>query len=336
MNELDYLNPNLAKRKNPMYPGYDQEPPRPTESIIGDPSGRFAGWARTESGDRSWKIYEPISEPKKSDMTPETKSPWAKRGEFEDSLYEKQGLPRKRPIISGWDISKKVNALTTENEKGLFEHVFGNQARYEDRQHLDPKAQKAWKSALLQMRKNAELQVKSEMEGQQQEYDYAKGLIDEELKAYDFYERVFKPAKPKEEKPKDYSAKVSKATSLLAKIIKEQRLPNDNERISLEETLKNTPYKFKEDITKEIKRKGLIGNESSNIPVLSWINDMLWPDIKNEYADLSIVSRDQTSMLTPQTAQQGLDNNTIADILRQNGYAVTPENIANFKANNPG
>jgi len=324
---LDYLVPDLSKRKNPMYPGYDEESSSPTPTFpatptqIGNPaSGNMTGWARTESGDRSWQVFEPVKTIEKKE---ESKSPFAKRSEFEDSLYEKHGLPKKRPLLTEWDISKRVNEITREKEMGLFEHVFGNQARYEDRQHLDPKAQRAWKEALLQLRKNVELRTKSEIQKQQEEYDYAKNRIDEELKSYDYYERVFTPkvAAQKEKaiekqetqaraKEKENVARLERARKILMDVQKRAEKGKSppmspEDQLTLEESLKDTPWEFKikeiEGKTKE--RRGLLGDKDWGIPILSWINDHLSSDVdvvKKMYA-ASIVPRGQAEMLTPQT-----------------------------------
>ena len=89
--------------------------------------------------------------------------------------------------MSEGEISNRINLQTTTNERALFSHVFGNNFRYEDRKHLDAKAQSYWKNALLKYRKNVEDDVRGKLKSQQDEYEYKKGLIDEELKAYDDY-----------------------------------------------------------------------------------------------------------------------------------------------------
>lgn len=167
--------------------------------IIGDPSGRYAGGAISESG-KQFKVFEPRSE---LDLSPEL----TKRRGFKDFLYKKSGLSPKRPYMSENDISSKINSETNIEERGLWEHVFGDQARYEDRKHLSQKTQNAWKDALLKLRKNIDTEIRADLKSQTEEYDYKKGIADEELNAYDDYIKMFEKPKYTTKNIADYYGK---------------------------------------------------------------------------------------------------------------------------------
>ena len=139
------------------------------------------------------RFYVPKRE--KFDMAPEL----VERGKFKDFLSKKHSLSGGRPYLSEREILNKIDSTVLINEKALWGHVFGNQIQYGDVRNLPTRAQGAWNTALSKMRKNADKQVRAQMKSQVEEYDYNKGMIDEEMKAYDSY--VGKKAGAK--KPKD-------------------------------------------------------------------------------------------------------------------------------------
>lgn len=116
------------------------------------------------------------------------------RRNYEAFLNEKYG----NPYEDERNLYKTINQKTRGSEAALFEHVFGNNFRYEDRKYLDSKAQSHWKNSLLKYRKNVETSLKQDIESR-------KGMFETQIRSFDDYTKAFKPEKPKStmpEKPK--------------------------------------------------------------------------------------------------------------------------------------
>jgi len=108
------------------------------------------------------------------------------RQKYETFLTEKYG----NPYEDERNLINRINETTRTSERALFEHVFGDNFRYEDRKHLDSKAQSHWKNALLKHRKRIETSLKQDIKSR-------KEMFQEQMKAFDSYTKALKPAKPK-------------------------------------------------------------------------------------------------------------------------------------------
>ena len=293
------------------------------------------GFVQTESGDRSWLIPAPSRAARS--LAPKELE---KRTEYRDYLRQKAGLPDKRPDMSKAQIIGRVDEMTSEHEQGLFENFFGDFARYEDRKHLDSKAQNAWKSELLRMRKRMEIDVRGEFEGPQADYDRIEEEIDNEMKTFDDYNKMITPARPKhptavaETKRKEQEKKDEKA------VVKEEK------RIAAEEKKRLTAERDFYNYLSKI-QKSPTESQVNHLNVLGERIGMSVEDTYKEAIEGGFFSSDVPSSgglevspldMTPniEATQQGLGDAEIADILKQNGYPVTPENVAKFKANNQG
>jgi len=133
--------------------------------------------ARTESG-KTFRFQTPqVSTP----------APLQDRNKYEQSLFEQYGNPYPTADI----INRKVDEDTQSNARTVFDHVFGGQFRYEDRQHMDKKAQDYYKNALLQYRKNSEKEL----------LDEAARLADYHTKQMAAYDQTMKNMQTKSKEP---------------------------------------------------------------------------------------------------------------------------------------
>jgi len=240
--------------------------PQTTNKIFGDPSGLRTGTATT--GDRTYEVFEPKVD---TSYVPEE---FKKRLEYEDITAKKYGLPSVRPSISDNEIINKVDSQTSEKEKNLWEHVFGDQARYEDRKHLSNKIRGIWTNALLKARKNIETRIRGELKSQQDRYDYTKGIVDKELQVYDNYQKMYnEETKPEKSR---YGAKA--VLDVITKINESGESPTESQLTVLREMTKDMPIEVKNTITQEAKKKGLFGI------------DLLWPD-QPEIGTLDIIPK---------------------------------------------
>jgi len=140
-------------------------PPGPGEELTG----------RMEAGGKTYYLKKP----KAQKPTPVV-SQLRKRRDWEKFQFEKYGNP--------WEdekrMSGKINEHTRSGTKRLFEYVFGDNFRYEDRQHLGKKEQDIWKNAILKFRRNTEKRMQA---------DIARRKLDHKsrMKTYDAYVKEF-------------------------------------------------------------------------------------------------------------------------------------------------
>lgn len=139
------------------------------------------GQVTRESGE-VLRMFEP--EPTPAQQSFELPEQLKNRHNYESFLKEKYG----NPYEDERNLFKSIDEKTRTNEAALFEHVFGNNFRYEDRKHLDSKAQSHWKNALLKYRKNVETSLKQDIESR-------KEMFENQLKSFDDYTKMLKPAK---------------------------------------------------------------------------------------------------------------------------------------------
>ncbi len=99
-----------------------------------------------------------------------------KRKEYEESLFREFGDPWEEER----NISRNINQYTQANESRLFEHVFGNQYRYEDRYRLNAKAKAHWKRALMKFRNNVKNRLMSDIKRKQE-------IHTEKMRVFDQY-----------------------------------------------------------------------------------------------------------------------------------------------------
>jgi len=139
-------------------------PPSEEETLTG----------RMEAGGKTYYTKEPKK--KSTPLIDQLK----KRKDWEKFQLEEYGNP--------WEdeknLSSTINQHTRGNQKKLFEHVFGDDFRYEDRQHMDNKAQAAWKNALLKYRRNVEKKMQGEITKKKAEHQ-------NRMKTYDNYVKEF-------------------------------------------------------------------------------------------------------------------------------------------------
>lgn len=115
------------------------------------------------------------------------------RNKYEKHLQSKYG----DPWADERNLSDTISDIARQNERGLFDYVFGGLYRYEDRGYLDKKAQDYWQDSKLKLRKNIENQQVSDIEVRKEQ-------MGEQMKAFDSYMKTFKPATAKEPTIADY------------------------------------------------------------------------------------------------------------------------------------
>ncbi len=185
-----------------------------------------------------------------------------------------------------------------------------------------------------------EIDVRGEFEGPQADYDRIEEEIDNEMKTFDDYNKMITPARPKhptavaETKRKEQEKKDEKA------VVKEEK------RIAAEEKKRLTAERDFYNYLSKI-QKSPTESQVNHLNVLGERIGMSVEDTYKEAIEGGFFSSDVPSSgglevspldMTPniEATQQGLGDAEIADILKQNGYPVTPENVAKFKANNQG
>ena len=133
---------------------------------------------RMEAGGKTYYMKEPKRKPEtsKTPLIDQLK----KRKDWEKFQLEEYGNP--------WEdeknLSSTINQHTMGKQQQLFEHVFGDDFRYEDRQHMDNKAQAAWKNALLKYRRIIEKKMQGEITKKKAEHQ-------NRMKTYDSYVKDF-------------------------------------------------------------------------------------------------------------------------------------------------
>jgi len=293
-------------------------------TVFGDPSGIRSGTATV--GDRTYETFKPKPFNKSPELT--------KRSEYEDISRAKYGAPKTRPYMSERDISSKVDSLTSATELEAWDYVFGDNVRYEDRKHLSSKQRTEWTTALLQVRKNADKQIRDDLTSRQDEHDQKQGRVDAEMEVYDKYQtgkketitdkedRLDNRARRRKELEKEFAtpkaAKTKYTVLQIYDFIDEVEGSGEpitpNQQAVLDEMTKDHDFKVINNITQYKKERWWIIPDTEQIGGLEMVP---------KGADM-----------TPAKAQK--PDNEIAEILKQNGYPVTPENIAKFRANNPG
>lgn len=165
------------------------------------------------------------------------------RNEYESFLQSKYGDP--------WADERNMDTLisntTSQNEREAFEQVFGGQYRYEDRGQLSKKAQDHWHDSLLMLRKNVENQ-------QKQDIEVRKEQMGEQMKVFDNYVKMFKPAKLEKSR---YGAKT--VLDMLQDVQDRGTPVTDSEMITFEEMTKDMPIEVKHEITQEAEQRKLFG-----------------------------------------------------------------------------
>lgn len=191
------------------------------------------------------------------------------RNEYEKFLQSKYG----DPWTDERNLDTLINDTTNQNERTAFDQVFGGMYRYEDRGQLSKKAQDHWQDSLLKLRKNVEAQHKQDIEVRKEQ-------MGEQMKVFDNYVKMFKPAKPA--KPR-YGAKT--VLDMLQDIQERGTPVTDNEMTVFEEITRDMPIEVKHKITQEAKKRKLFGI------------DLLWPDIP-EKAELKIQRKSDVKLRT--------------------------------------
>lgn len=149
------------------------------------------------------------------------------RRKYESFLKEKYGSPYEDER----DLIKNINQTTRTNEAALFEHVFGRNFRYEDRKHLDSKAQSYWKNSLLKYRKQVEDSLTQDIESR-------KEMFENQMESFDDYTKMFKPAKPAKPKYKQIF-------DMTRKINEEMRSPSSGEMLIFDKLTESTDIKVR-------------------------------------------------------------------------------------------
>ena len=147
-------------------------------NMFAPPTGEEKLTGRMEAGGKTYYMKEPKKKPETS-KTPIVDQ-LKKRKDWEQFQFQEYGNP--------WEdeknLSSTINQYTMGRQQQLFEHFFGDDFRYEDRQHMDNKAQAAWKNALLKYRRIIEKKMQGEITKKKADHQ-------NRMKTYDSYVKDF-------------------------------------------------------------------------------------------------------------------------------------------------
>jgi len=226
-------------------------------------------WARRGPGSgivvgedgRTWEVPASPFQPQSGVTTPPNMAPKAirDRAAYRKGVEVEMGQGKRPQDLSTAEISGGVDRLTKEHEKDLFEGLFGDNARFEDRNQLDPAWQKAWKAELLQARKKMEVQVVDGYKRPQEEWDRKDAIIKDRVKAYDLAVTAITPTRPKapstiqaatKKEQKKESASNNKKVSKAIEDLKKARKTSEStltkgQHDQIEDSLKGTGYELK-------------------------------------------------------------------------------------------
>jgi len=156
------------------------------------PSG-YRESGRIEGGDQKIRLLErAIPSPQMQQQAPapaqtgadmgmpggmEIPEQFRNRDKFEGFLFKKYGNPwsENQSVMVNQQLNKRLQA----DVPALFDHVFGGEYRYEDREYMDKKATDAWSQALLQYRANATKAITGDIEMNKKRHL-------EQMKAFDY------------------------------------------------------------------------------------------------------------------------------------------------------